>query len=181
MFAKKGVKAMEHLTIFVDSINKIYDSIVWTHKIQRTYLEFLEKRRKLFEILKIIFTASAAISTAICAVFKNEIGTIISSFITVFSTIFTEILDKVETKKDIQSFKDSSTKLWEMRNEIIVLKDKINAGKVDDSVIEAKIESLNERFSLTQRNLPTIPDKFVDLASFKLKERKDEERTYQAL
>ena len=81
MLAKKGVKAMEHLTIFVDSINKIYDSIVWTHKIQRTYLEFLEKRRKLFEILKIIFTASAAISTAICAVFKNEIGTIISSFI----------------------------------------------------------------------------------------------------
>lgn len=68
-----------------------------------------------------------------------------------------------------------------MQNEIIVLKDKINAGKVDDSVIEAKIESLNERFSLTQRNLSTIPDKFVDLASFKLKERKDEERTYQAL
>lgn len=105
MLAKKGVKAMEHLTIFVDSINKIYDSIVWTHKIQRTYLEFLEKRRKLFEILKIIFTASAAISTAICAVFKNEIGTIISSFITVFSTIFTEILDKVETKKDIHLLK----------------------------------------------------------------------------
>lgn len=68
-----------------------------------------------------------------------------------------------------------------MRNEIIVLKDKINAGKVDDSVIEEKIKSLNERFSLTQRNLPTIPDKFVDLASYKLKERKDEEVTYQAL
>lgn len=52
---------------------------------------------------------------------------------------------------------------------------------MDDSVIEEKIKSLNERFSLTQRNLPTIPDKFVDLASYKLKERKDEEVTYQAL
>lgn len=169
------------MTIFVDSINKIYDSIIWTHKIQRTYLEFLEKRRKLFGILKIIFTASASISTAICAVFKNEIGTIVSSFITVLSAIFAEILDKVETKKDIQSFKDSSSKLCEMRNEIILLKDKVNAGIVDDLVIEERIKSLNERFSLTQRNLPTIPDKFVDLASSKLKERKDEEETYKAL
>lgn len=169
------------MTVFVDSINKIYDSVVWTHKIQRTYLESLEKRRKVFEILKIIFTASASIATAFCAIFNNEIGTIISSFITAFSAIFAEILDKIETKKDIQSIKDSSAQLWEMKNEIIVLKDKINAGTIDDSVLEEKINSLNERFVITQRNLPAIPNKFVDLATGKLKERCDEEVTYKVL
>lgn len=169
------------MTVFVDSINKIYDSIVWTHKIQRTYLESLEKRRKVFEILKIIFTAGASIATAFCAIFKNEIGTVISSFITAFSTIFAEILDKVETKEDIQSIKDSSTQLWEMKNEIIVLKDMINAGKIDDLVLKEIINSLNERFVITQRNLPAIPNRFVDMADSKLKERRDEEVTFRIL
>lgn len=172
---------MENKTIFVNSINKLFDSIIWTHKIQRTYLEKLEARRKGLEILKIIFTTISSLSTAIFAILNVNIGTIISALVTILSVVFSEILEKVETKADIQSFKDSSTKLNEMRNEIIILRDKISAGQINDEKIEMIINNLNEKFSMTQRNLPTIPNKIVNLASSKLKERKDEEVDFKIL
>lgn len=172
---------MENKTIFVGSINKLYDSIIWTHKIQRTYLEKLESRRKKLEIIKIIFTTMSSLSTAIFAILNANTGTIISALVTILSVVFSEILEKVETKADIQSFKDSSTKLKEMRNEIIFFKDKISAGLIDDEKIEMIITNLNEKFSMVQRNLPTIPNKIVDAASFKLKDRKDEEVDFKIL
>ena len=82
-------------TAFKDSINQTYNSIIWTHKIQRTYLEVLEKRRKLFKILKIVFTATASLATATFAFFNNQIGTISSSIITAATVFFGDILDKI--------------------------------------------------------------------------------------
>ena len=168
-------------TAFIDSINQTYNSIIWTHKIQRTYLEVLEKRRKLFEIIKIVFTATASLATATFAFFNNQIGTISSSIITAATVFFGDILDKIETKDNIQMFKDSSTKLFDLKNRLLVLKDKIASGAMSEEMIEFTIESINETYASSQRNLPTIPDSIVKMAEVKLKERKDEEIDFNLL
>lgn len=168
-------------TAFKDSINQTYNSIIWTHKIQRTYLEVLEKRRKLFKILKIVFTATASLATATFAFFNNQIGTILSSIITAATVFFGDILDKIETKENIQMFKDSSTKLFDLKNRLLVLKDKIASGTMSEEMIEFTIESINETYASSQRNLPTIPDSIVKMAEVKLKERKDEEIDFNLL
>ncbi len=168
-------------TIYHDSINKLYNSIVWTHKVQRTYLEILEARYKNIEILKIIFTTISSLSTTIFAIFNVNIGTIVSALVTILSVIFSEMLERTNTKKDIQCFKDSSSILNEMRNELEILKDEILAKQVNDDQIEVIIKNFNEKFSLTQRDLPTIPNKIVGMASYKLKERKDEEVEFKLI
>ena len=162
-------------TIFQNSINKLFDSIVWTHKIQRTYLEVLEERRKTIKILKILFTAIASICTAAFAIFNNQVGTISSSLATICTIFLGDILDKIETKENIQAFKDSSTKLFEIRNQLIILRDRIKEGKMPNDVIAIELGKLNTIYAFSQRDLPTVPDKIVEKASKKLKDRKDEE------
>ena len=168
-------------TTFQNSINKLFDSVLWTHKIQRTYLEVLEKRRKTIRILKVIFTAVASLCTVVFAIINNQAGTIASSIATICTVFLADILDKIETKENIQAFKDSSTKLFEIRNEMTLLKDKIVSGKISDEIIEVKLEALNEIYASSQRDLPTVPNKMVKKATQKLKDRKDEEVDFKLL
>ena len=126
--------------IYNDDVNKFYESVVWTHKIQRTYLELLEKRRKILSIIEIVFTSASSVSTAIFALLGNNIGTIVSSIITLFSLVFASILEKVETKKDIDSFKKSSSSLWVLRCRAEKLSHEIKGNILSDEEVIRAVE-----------------------------------------
>jgi len=162
-------------TDYRDSYDKLYDSVVWTHKIQRTYLETLEFRRRLFMIIKLAFTSISGLATLVFAFLSEETGTIVSSFCTIGSLFFGEILDKVETSENIDKFRHSSEGLWLLKNKMLKTKDEIVSGKITDEIINERIDSYYSLFNNITACLPTIPDGFVKKASTKIKERKDEE------
>lgn len=161
--------------IYKDSINKLYSSIVWTHKIQRTYLEHLELRRKIISIIEIIATGCSSVATMTCSALNQNLGTMISSTFVLLSLILSEILKQIETAKDISDFKTSSSKLFDMRNRMQLMSDDIIAGKLSDETIRVKMEYLNEEYVSIQKDLKTIPNYIVEIAERKLKERHDEE------
>ncbi len=161
--------------IYNEAVNKLYESIVWTHKIQRTYLESLETRRKVFSILEIIFTSLSSVATAVFAIFGNSVGTIIASVFTLCSVIFASILEKVETKTDIDLFRKSSSSLWLMRCRIEQLSLEIKGGLLSDGEVHHSVEMFQSAFESITSNLPTVPNRVVNAASYKIKERKDEE------
>ena len=162
-------------SIYNTTINRLYDSIVWTHKIQRTYLEKLELRRKILEIIKILVTSLSSISTSLFAFVNNYSGVIISSIFVLISLVLTDVLKQIETEKNIKIFKRSSESLFEIKNSMLELSDEIKANKIDDDIIKIKLELYKSKYSLAISDLPTIPNKIVNIASKKLKERKDEE------
>ena len=161
--------------IYNDDVNRFYESVVWTHKIQRTYLESLEKRRKILSILEIVFTAASSVSTTVFALLGNNIGTIVSSIITLLSLVFASILEKVETKKDIDSFRKSSGSLWILKCRVERLSHEIKGNILSDEEVSRNIEMLQLSFDNATSSLPTVPNRIVDIASHKLKDRKDEE------
>ena len=168
-------------TLYEKSLNHLYNSVVWTHKIQRTYLEHLEFRRKVLSIIEIIFAGASSFSTLICSVFETKLGTIISAALVMGSFVFSEILKQVETQKDINNFKESSTKLMMIRNELELIVDDIKAQKITDEIVRAKIDFISEKFANITNELRTIPNRIVDEASKKLKDRKDEEVDFKLL
>lgn len=138
-------------------------------------------RRKVLSIIEIVFTGASSASTIICSAFETKIGTINSAAFVLGSFILSEIMKQVETQKDINDFKTSSTKLMLIRNELELLVDDINAQKVTDEIVRMKVDFWNEKFASVTNELKTIPDKIVDEASRKLKERKDEEVDFKLL
>lgn len=162
-------------TIYQDSLNSLYNSVVWTHKIQRTYLEHLEFRRKVLAIIETFFTGASSISTLICSALNEKIGTIVSATIVMGSFILGEILKNIETRKDIDDFRNSSTKLMQIRNELKLLADDVKAQKVTDETVRFKLDYFNEKFADFSKGLKTIPNYIVKEASSKIKDRKDEE------
>lgn len=161
--------------IYNDDVNRFYDSVVWTHKIQRTYLESLEKRRKTLSIIEIVFTSASSVCAAVFALLGNNIGTIVSSIVTLISLIFASLLEKVETKKDIDSFRKSSSALWILRCRTEKLSHEIKGNLLSDEEVTRNVEMLQLAFDNAVANLPTIPNNIVDIASRKIKGRKDEE------
>lgn len=168
-------------TIYKDTLNKIYNSVVWTHKIQRTYLEVLEMRRKVLSIISIVFTSASSISTTLFAIFDSGLGTIISSMVIIISLVISEILDKIETKSDVEKFKLSSERLFSLKNEMMVFGDEINSNKIPDEIVKIKIEIFSAKFEDAVSNLRTVPDSVVKRADFKLKDRHDEEVDFKLL
>lgn len=167
--------------IYNDSINKFYESVVWTHKIQRTYLEILEKRRKVISIIEVVFTSIAGIATALFAIFGNNIGTIVSSVCILASVILNAILEKVETKNDIEAFRKSSSTLWLLRCDVEKVALKAKANLISDEEAGAHLEMLQSTFNNAVCGLTTVPNKYVEIASYKIKERKDEEAELKLL
>ena len=161
--------------IYNEAVDKINNSIVWTHKIQRTYLEHLEFMRKIFLLLEIIFTSLASTATALFAIFDIKTGTLISSVITLFSVIFASILERLETKTTIDLFRRSSSGLWILKCKVEDLILSIKGDVLSDNEVAREVELLQCTFDNMTSMLPTIPNKFVDRATYKLKVRKDEE------
>ena len=161
--------------IYNDSINKLNESIVWTHKIQKTYLEALERRRTIISIIEITFTSLAATTATLLTIFDIKIGTIVACVVTLLSVIFASILEKVETKSNIDAFKKSSSNLWTLRCKVEELAQKAKGNVVDDEEAASEIDLLQLTFDNITSNLPTVPDKYVRKASLKIKNRKDEE------
>ena len=161
--------------IYNDAVNRINESIVWTHKIQRTHLEILEERRKVISIFEIFFTTAAGIATTMFAIFNNNLGTIMSSVCILFSVILSSVLEKVETKNDIDAFRKSSSSLWLLRCKVEELALRIKGNDISDEEVAKTIEFLQVSFDSAVYGLPTIPNKSLELASKKLKDRKDEE------
>ncbi len=168
-------------TIYKDTINKLYDSIIWTHKIQCTYLEKLDKRRKMFSILKIVFTSTSTLSTTVFALLGQNLGTMISAILVAVSLIISEVLDKVETAENIRQLKDSSLKLMNLRNNLILLSEEIKNQKLDDGMIKEKINFYGDIYNETLKNNLIIPNSVVNEATKKLKDRKDEEVNFKLL
>ena len=168
-------------TIYKDSINRLYDSIVWTHKIQRTYLEILEKRRKIISIIKIALLSVSSITTSIFAIFDCFTCTIIFSFVTLLSLFVSEILDKIETKENIDKLNVSSNNLFQLRNDLMIFIDEIKSEKIDEKIIKTKLDCINVIYSNIQKDTPSIPDYCVTIAEKKIKNRKDEENNFNLL
>lgn len=133
---------MSDKSIYKDSINRLYSSIVWTHKIQRTYLERLELRRKILSIIEIIATGCSSVATMTFSALNQNLGTIISSAFVLLSLVLGEILKQIETTKDINDFKASSSKLFDMRNRVMLMVDDINAEKISEESIRVKLDLL---------------------------------------
>lgn len=169
------------LTNYTDSINRLYNSVVWTHKIHRTYLETLEARRKTFEIIKIIIVSSSVVSTSLCAYYNNKIGTIVSSVLLFISTVISEILDKIETKENVKKFKNSSEKLYELKQSLILLADEIKSSSISEESVKNQIILLEYIFNSCTNDLPEIPNRIIKKTSNKIKERKDEELDFKLL
>ena len=163
------------------TLNRLYDSIVWTHKIQRTYLEVLESRRKIMSIIKIILISFSSISTTVFAIFSCPTFTIISSFITLISLVISNVLDKVETKENIEKLNRSSNKLFKLRNELMLLSDEIKSNIISNDLIKVKIEFYNQCYSDVLVDVPTIPNSCVAKAGKKLKTRNDEELDFKVI
>lgn len=163
--------------VYNEAVNKLYESIVWTHKIQRTYLETLESRRKVLAIFEIIFSSISGITTMLFAIFGNNIGTILSAIAILLSVLLSSILEKVETKHDINDFRKSSSSLWLLRCNIEKIALKIKGNLLTDEEISFSLDLLQHSFDSLVSTLPVIPNKFVEISGKKLKERNDEEVT----
>lgn len=173
---------MDNSTIYKKSIDRIYNSVVRTHKIQKTYLEQLEFRFNTIQIIKIVATALTAIPTAILGILNYPVATAILAIFTLLSAILGEILDKLEISKNIRKFRDSSNNLWLLRNEIEVFCDEVNGGIVNNQEsIKNKLEYFNKVFASYCKDLPTIPDRIVNAASKKLKDREDEKIDFEGV
>ena len=168
-------------TIYKDSINRLHESIVWTHKIQRSYLEKLESRYKSLLIISLSISSVSTSSTLMFAIFSITTATIIAAVFSLVSIILGLILSKVETKENIEAFRTSSSSLCELRNHIITFAAEVKAGKINDENIPTFLTQFNYLFTSFTRDLPTIPNKFVEIADRKLKERKDEEIELQII
>lgn len=162
-------------TIYKDSINQLFESVIWTHKIQRTYLEVLSLRRKILAIVKLCISSFTSISTVVSSFFDNKTLTMIFAIATVVSVILNEILDKVETKENIIKFENSSQKLWEIKEKMLKFADEIRGSSLSEKEISLKLEHFQELFSMANSGLKTVPNYIVNKAAKKIKVRKDEE------
>lgn len=166
---------------YKNSINQLYNSVIWTHKIQRSYLEKLEIKRKTFEIVKIIIVSLSVLSTSLFAIYSNQVGTIVSAVFVFISTVVSEILDKIETKENIKLFKQSSEKLYELKLSLILLSDEIKNYSITEEAIKNKLEFYQYIFNTCVSGLPEVPNKTIKKATKKLKDRKDEELDFTLL
>lgn len=168
-------------TIYKDAYNSLFDSVTWTHKIQRTHLDEFEKYRKVVLVVKIIFTGLSSALTVLFASLNMFLGTIITATVSMVAFILSEVLEKLFPSETIFSLKDTSSTLFSLRNSIELYSSRIKAGVVSDEEIFQKIEEFKNLYETVQKNAITTPNRIVNIAGKKLKERKDEEENYKLL
>lgn len=161
--------------LYKEQFKKLASGIIWTHKIQRCYLEHLTKTNKCIKIAKYLFAAASSIATIITAVFDNKTATIILGLITVGALFLNLLLDNLVSDKDIKDFSSYSESLCRLRDKVLLSQEELEKGVISEEVAKEYFYMYDEQFHEINSKLPIVSDKYVDQAKKKLIDRKDED------
>lgn len=156
-------------------MRKLLSQYVWTHKIQVCELDIEISKQKLYRIIRgVLYSlSSCGVITGIC--FSNRITAFVSAVVAFLLGFCDTLLQVEDFSKRIGNLQFVSQELFHGKNSLAFEITKCEQGKYTDSEIEKIIARYNDFYEDSCRNKVPESKKAIDLASQKLKIRKDEE------
>lgn len=155
-------------------------SVGWTHKIQISQSELHEKSANKMRIVKILSVSltSAGLASLILQVLPDYHNlSLLVTFTLSLSTIFIESFEK---DKDFNKLSENSRAMagqfWELRVDCESLLYKLKAGE-DIKSIQNDFQKIKDLRKTLARDLPNATSKAVCIATFKLKNNRDNDYT----
>lgn len=169
---KKGDKDKETIIkLYEDSLN----DIIWTHKIQSTLLDKLHKNYKIYSIIKETILGLSGFVSVIFLYLEKYTGAIITSGVSTLSILVENIYKLNNYEQRINDTKSIVNDLWFMKKELIYSKEYLKNGLINCEEARDKLEEQLRRRKEIYLKLEPTSQKIINDASYKLKERKDEE------
>ena len=156
-----------------DLVRNHFANVVWTHKIQEKQAEIYEARYKLLATTNIV-TASLTSAGVFSTVFVDPTWVKIVSTIAAFvTTAISAYLTSFDYKSMARANKVAATKLVALRDELLILLEKIKFRQQPIQELTAEFDALQKRIHDVYTNAPNTTSKAVDMAEVSLKSNKD--------
>lgn len=155
-------------------------SVGWTHKIQITQSELYEKTANRMRIVKISLASltSAGLASLILQVLSNYQN--LSLFITFILSLSSIFIESFEKDKDFNKLAEHSrvmaSQFWELRVDCESLLNSLRAGE-DIELLQNDFQKIKDLRKTLARDLPNATSKAVRIATFKLKNSRDNDYT----